>query len=89
MGIAGLNLLQVHLDETLSRALDTAPERRHIVLGPRLAVLTDSVVLDEAPPPPPALPDLPPGEHGWFAYAPLTGESFLPQQPVEPEAPEV
>lgn len=88
--IAGLNLLGVHLDETLWRALDTAPERRHIVLEPHLAVLTDPAVLDEPPPPLPPLPDLPPGEYGWSAYAPLSGETFPTQQrPTEPEAPEV
>jgi hypothetical protein len=70
--VAGLNLLQVHLDEALSRASDTAPERRHVVLEPHLAVLTDPDVLDEPPPPLPPLPDLPPGRYGWFAYAPLS-----------------
>ncbi|MCI2238351.1 hypothetical protein MO973_18070 [Paenibacillus sp. TRM 82003] len=88
--VAGLNLLQVHLDEALWRALDTAPERRHVVLEPRLAVLTDPAVIDESPPPLPPLPDLPSGEYRWFAYAPLSGEGFpARQRPTEPGAPEV
>lgn len=88
--IAGLSLLQVHLDETLTRALDAAPERRHIVLEPDLAVLTDPAVLDAPPPPLPWLPNLPPGEYQWSAYAPLSDETFpAQQQPARPDAPEV
>jgi hypothetical protein len=87
--VAGLNLLQVHLDETLSLALETAPERRHIVLEPRLAVLTDPAVLDESPPPLPPLPDLPSGNYRWYAYAPISGQA-LParRRPAEPDAPQ-
>ena len=73
--VAGLNLLLVHVEEVLAWALETAPQRRHVVLEPRLAVLSDPAVLEEDPPPP-ALPDVPAGERGRYAYAPLTGESF-------------
>lgn len=80
--IAGLNLLQVHLDETLYLPLEAAPERRHIVLEPHLAVLTDPAVTDEPPPRLP-LPNLPPGQYGWLAHAPLSGGSFPEQQPTD------
>ncbi|WP_432519131.1 hypothetical protein [Kineococcus sp. SYSU DK006] len=66
----------MHLDEVLSSALETVPERRHVVLSPRLAVLSDPRMVDEEDPPMPALPDLPPGEYGWYAYAPLSGQSL-------------
>ncbi|WP_432574031.1 hypothetical protein [Kineococcus sp. SYSU DK005] len=79
--VAGLNLLLVHLEEVLAWALQSAPQRRHVVLEPRLAVLSDPAVLEEQDPPPPVLPQVPAGERGWCAYAPLTGESFPAGQP--------
>ncbi|WP_432573038.1 hypothetical protein [Kineococcus sp. SYSU DK005] len=78
--VAGLNLLLVHLQEVLAWALQSVPRRRHVVLEPRLAVLSDPAVLEEQDPPP-VLPQVPAGDGGWCAYAPLTGESFPAGEP--------
>ena len=74
--VAGSYLLLVHVEEVLAWALESAPQRRHVVLEPRLAVLSDPAVLEEQDPPPPVLPQVPAGERGWCAYAPLAGASF-------------
>ncbi|MEJ5945774.1 hypothetical protein WDZ17_10775 [Pseudokineococcus basanitobsidens] len=62
---AGLNLFLVHVDETWDTNHD--PARRHLVLEPRMAVVTDPAVPDEPPARAP-VPDLDPdGEYVWVA----------------------
>lgn len=33
------------------------------------------------------LPPLPEGEHGWFAYAPVSGAVYSPQVATDPDSP--
>ncbi|MEZ0165268.1 hypothetical protein AB2L27_10915 [Kineococcus sp. LSe6-4] len=81
--IAGLNLLQMHLERVVSQALTRAPHRRHVVLHPRLAVLSDPAVPDEPDPPRPPRPQRPDGRR-LFAHAPLAGQTYTPRPQPPP-----
>ena len=72
---SALNLFLVHLDETVAVDLDRAPDRRHVLAEPYLALVGDPAVPDDPLPEPPPLPAAVPGA-AWYAYPSGSGEPF-------------
>ena len=77
--LSALNLFLVHLDEVVDVGLDRAPDRRHVLTVPELALVTNPWEPDD-PLPPLQLPALDPGEtYTWSAYASGPAETSPPE----------